>query len=71
MPNCYLPHCDRVSVTEHPGHGIPLCQRCYELVERFGYPRSLGDLSGLMVLAVLSFGPSKVRTALRRLEASI
>jgi hypothetical protein len=37
-------------------------------VERYGHPRTLGDLSNLMALAVLKFGPSKVRAALSKLE---
>ena len=68
MPKCHFEHCDQASATEHPRHGIHLCDRCYELVERFGHPRTLGDLSSLIALAVLKFGPSKVRAALGRLE---
>jgi len=68
MPNCHFPHCDQPAEVEHPVHGIHLCARCLELVERFGHPRTLGDLSGLVALAVLKFGTSKVRAALRRFE---
>lgn len=68
MSSCHLGHCDRVSVTEHSVHGIPLCERCHALVERFGHPRTLGDLSNLVSLAVLGFGAAKVRAALTRLE---
>ena len=68
MPNCHLPHCDRASASEHPVHRIPLCERCRALVETFGHPRTLGDLSNLIALALLRFGSSKVRAALRRLE---
>lgn len=50
-------------------HGIALCERCHALVERFGHPRTLGDLSNLIALALLKFGPSKVRAALQRLES--
>ena len=63
-----MQHCHRPSSAEHPLHGIHLCERCLTLVERFGHPRTLGDLSNLMALAVLEFGPSKVRAALSKLE---
>ena len=68
MPSCHLPHCDRQSVGKHPVHGLHLCERCERLIERFGHPRTLGDLSSLIALALLKFGPSKVRAALARLE---
>ena len=68
MPKCHFEHCERVSVSLHPGHGIHLCERCHSLVERFGHPRTLGDLSSLVALAVLKYGPKKVRQALGRLE---
>jgi hypothetical protein len=68
MNKCHLERCDRDSVGTHPAHGIQLCERCSDLIERFGHPRTLGDLSNLMALAVLKFGPTKVRAALRRLE---
>jgi hypothetical protein len=45
-----------------------LCERCHELVEQFGHPRTLGDLSKLITLALLNFGPKKVRAALNSLE---
>ncbi len=63
-----MQHCDRPHVAEHPVHGIRLCERCHELVERFGHPRTLGDLSNLITLALLNFGPNKVRAALDSLE---
>ncbi len=68
MNKCHLEHCDQDSVGEHPAHRIYLCERCSELIERFGHPRTLGDLSNLMALAVLKYGPTKVRDALRRFE---
>ena len=68
MPSCHMQHCDRPSATEHPLHRIHLCERCLTLVEHFGHPRTLGDLSNLVALAVLKFGPSKVRAALSKLE---
>lgn len=71
MTKCHLEHCDQDSVLEHPAHGIQLCERCSELIERFGHPRTLGDLSNLMALAVLKYGPIKVREALRRLEVLV
>ncbi len=63
-----MQHCNQPVVVEHSIHGIHLCERCHELVERFGHPRTLGDLSSLMTLALLKFGPSKVRAALDSLE---
>lgn len=68
MSSCHMQHCDQPTIVEHPVDGIDLCPRCHELVERFGNPRTLGDLSNLIALAVLRFGPSKVRAALRELE---
>jgi hypothetical protein len=68
MRRCHFPHCDRQAVREHPVHGAYFCERCEGLIERFGHPRSLGDLSSLIALALLKFGPSKVRAVLARLE---
>ena len=68
MNKCHLEHCGQDAASRHPAHGIHLCERCSELIERFGHPRTLGDLSNLMALAVLKYGPTKVRDALRRLE---
>ena len=70
MSSCHMQHCDQPHVAEHPIHGIKLCERCHELVERFGHPRTLGDLSNLITLALLNFGPKKVRAALNRLEGA-
>ena len=68
MSNCHIQHCDEPHAVEHPVHGIHLCERCHELVEQFGHPRTLGDLSKLITLALLNFGPKKVRAALNSLE---
>ena len=68
MENCHFPHCGQAAVREHAVHRLRLCDRCHQLVERFGHPRTLGDLSSLVALAVLKFGPGKVRAALNRLE---
>ncbi|NNC63939.1 MAG: hypothetical protein HKN84_04060 [Gammaproteobacteria bacterium] len=68
MSTCQMQHCDKPHVAEHPVHGIRLCERCLALVERFGHPRTLGDLSNLITLALLTFGPKKVRAALDSLE---
>jgi hypothetical protein len=68
MAKCQFEHCDKPAAGEDLRHGLGLCARCRDLVERFGHPRTLGDLSSLVALAVLKFGPSKVRAALSRLE---
>ena len=68
MPACHFPHCGRSAVAEHPQHKIHLCERCRALVDRFGVPTTLGDLTKLIALAVLKFGPGTVRSALSRLE---
>ena len=68
MPKCHFPHCGQASAGPHPQHGIHLCERCRALVERFGHPRTLGDLTNLIALAVLKYGPTKVRAALSRLD---
>ena len=40
-------------------YGIYLCENCRSLVNRYGYPTTLGDLSGLVMLAARKFGTSR------------
>jgi hypothetical protein len=68
MPSCSLHRCGRTPAEKHIVHKIYLCSRCRVLVSRYGYPHTLGDLSNFVTLAVLEFGPEKVRAALARLE---
>ena len=68
MTRCALEHCGGAPTHRHPKHSIHLCGSCLFLVERFGYPSSLGDLSGLLTLAVRKYGLNEVRAAIHSIE---
>jgi hypothetical protein len=69
MSRCAIEHCPYPAVYEHPVYRVALCPRCRTLIDRFGYPRTLGDLSSLVMLLVLQFGTGRVHAALEKLKS--